>query len=233
MKQPKRSDVTARIIAQAKTLGASLAGMVSIAALERAPSYDMCGLVPRLPGAGSLLVLALVHKHSQPNLDWWDDRKGGTPGNRQMEETAINLARWLGRELGVNAQILPYHVERGGVFLKDAAVLAGLGIIGRNNLLVTPDYGPRIRLRALLVEVEVDAPQTLDFDPCARCCMPCTRACPREAFPQGLYRRPSCAEQMKRDEANRISVTGTDRDAGQLLCVPYCRACELACPVAR
>ena len=233
MKQPKRSDVTARIIAQAKTLGASLAGMVSIAALERAPSYDMCGLLPRLPGAGSLLVLALVHKHSQPNLDWWDDRKGGTPGNRQMEETAINLARWLGRELGVNAHILPYHVERGGVFLKDAAVLAGLGIIGRNNLLVTPDYGPRIRLRALLVEVEVDAPQTLDFDPCARCCMPCTRACPREAFPQGLYRRPSCAEQMKRDEANRISVTGTDRDAGQLLCVPYCRACELACPVAR
>ena len=233
MNQPKHSDVTARIIAQAKTFGASLAGMVSITALERAPSYDTCGLVPRLPGDGSLLVLALVHRHSQPELDWWDDRKGGTPGNRRMEETAINLAGWLGQELGLKAHILPYHLERGGVFLKDAAVLAGLGIMGRNNLLVTPDYGPRIRLRAMLVEVEVDPPETLDFDPCARCCMPCTRACPREAFARGSYHRPSCAEQMKHDEAKKFRVPGAEEDTGQLLCVPYCRACELACPVAR
>lgn len=229
----QRPGIAPSILAQAKTFGVSLAGMVSVTALKRAPAHGRRGPVPRLPGAGSLLVLALVHKHSQPELDWWDDRKGGTPGNRRMEATAVNLARWLGQELGVEAHMLPYHAERGGVFLKDAAVLAGLGIIGRNNLLVTPTYGPRVRLRAMLVEVEVDPPETLDFDPCARCCMPCTRACPREAFPQGLYRRPSCAEQMKRDEANRISVTGTDRDAGQLLCVPYCRACELACPVAR
>jgi epoxyqueuosine reductase len=233
MKQPKRSDATARIIAQAKTLGASLAGMVSVTALERAPSYATCGLVPRLPGAGSLLVLALAHRHSQPELDWWDDRKGGTPGNRQMEETAGNLARWLGQELALKAQILPYHVERGGVFLKDAAVLAGLGIIGRNNLLVTPEYGPRLRLRAMLVEVEVDPPETPDFDPCARCCVPCTRACPREAFAPGSYHRPSCAEQMKHDEANKIRVPDAEEAAGHILCVPYCRACELACPVAR
>jgi epoxyqueuosine reductase len=225
--------MAARIIAQAKTLGASLAGIISIAALERAPSYDKCGLVPRLPGAGSLLVLALAHRHSRPELDWWDDRKGGTPGNRRMEETAANLAGWLGQELALKAHILPYHVEQGGVFLKDAAVLAGLGIIGRNNLLVTPDYGPRIRLRAMLVEVEVEPPERPDFDPCARCCVPCTRACPREAFAQGSYHRPSCAEQMKQDQANKIRVPGVEEAAGQLLCVPYCRACELACPVAR
>ena len=150
-----------------------------------------------------------------------------------MEETAINLAGWLGQELGLKAHILPYHLERGGVFLKDAAVLAGLGIMGRNNLLVTPDYGPRIRLRTMLVEVEVDPPETLDFDPCARCCMPCTRACPREAFARGSYHRPSCAEQMKHDEAKKFRVPGAEEDTGQLLCVPYCRACELACPVAR
>jgi len=229
----QRPGIAARIIVQAKTLGASLAGMVNITALERAPSYATCGLVPRLPGPGSLLVLALVHKHSEPELDWWDDRKGGTPGNRRMEETVIKLAGWLGQELGVKAHILPYHMERGGVFLKDAAVLAGLGVIGRNNLLVTPDYGPRIRLRAMLVEVEVDPPETPDFDPCARCCMPCKRACPREAFAQGSYYQPSCAEQMKQDEANKIRVPGVADAAAQLLCVSYCRACELACPVAR
>jgi len=229
----QRPGTAARIIAQAKTFGASLAGMVSLTALEGAPSYDKCGMVPRLPGAGSLLVTALVHRHSQPELDWWDDRKGGTPGNRQMEETAAKLAGWLGQERGVKAHILPYHLERGGVFLKDAAVLAGLGIIGKNNLLVTPDYGPRIRLRAMLVEMEVDPPERPDFDPCARCCVPCTRACPREAFAPGSYHRPSCAEQMKENEANRVSIAGVGEEGAPRLCTLYCRACELACPVGR
>jgi epoxyqueuosine reductase len=228
-----RSDITARIIAEAKTFGVSLAGMVRIGALEGALSYNRCGLVPRLPGAGSLLVLALVHQHSLPELDWWDDGEGGTPGNRRMEETAANLARWLKEELKISARLLPYHVERGGVFLKDAAVLAGLGVIGKNNLLLTPQFGPRVRLRAMLVEVEVEPPEAVGFDPCAKCHMPCRHACPREAFARGSYHRPPCGEQMKHDEANRISVSGTDGDVAQLLCVPYCRACELACPVAR
>jgi len=38
---------------------------------------------------------------------------------------------------------------------------------------------------------------------------------------------------MKKDEANKIRVPGMEDGAGQVLCVPYCRACELACPVAR
>jgi epoxyqueuosine reductase len=37
---------------------------------------------------------------------------------------------------------LPYKVEEGGMFLKDAATLAGLGIIGKNNLLITPEFEP-------------------------------------------------------------------------------------------
>jgi epoxyqueuosine reductase len=228
-----RSDITARIIAQAKTFGASLAGMVRIGALEGAPSYDRCGLIPRLPGAGSLLVLALVHEPSRPELDWWDDRKGGTPGNRRMEETAMNLARWLKEELTISATLLPYHMERGGVFLKDAAILAGLGVIGKNNLLLTPQFGPRVRLRAMLVEVEVEPPETLEFNPCARCCMPCTRACPREAFARDSYDRLHCSDQMKENEANRVSIAGAGKGTAPRLCTLYCRACELACPVAR
>ena len=228
-----RSGTTSRIIAQAKTFGASLAGMVRIGALGGAPSYDRCGLVPRLSGAGSLLVLALVHRHSLPELDWWDERKGGTPGNRRMEETAINLARWLQEELTISARLLPYHVERGGVFLKDAAVLAGLGVIGKNNLLLTPQFGPRVRLRAMLVEVEVEPPEVGDFNPCARCCMPCTRACPREAFARDSYDRLPCSDQMRDNEANRVSIAGVGKDTTLRLCTLYCRACELACPVAR
>jgi epoxyqueuosine reductase len=37
---------------------------------------------------------------------------------------------------------LQYKVEEAGMFLKDAATLAGLGIIGKNNLLITPEFEP-------------------------------------------------------------------------------------------
>jgi len=43
-------------------------------------------------------------------------------------------------------------VEKGGVYLKDAAVFAGLGVLEKNNLLLDQKWGPRIRLRAVLIE---------------------------------------------------------------------------------
>ncbi|CAB1081528.1 hypothetical protein D1AOALGA4SA_9178 [Olavius algarvensis Delta 1 endosymbiont] len=46
-------------------------------------------------------------------------------------------------------------MERGGIFFKDSGVLAGLGSIGKNNLLVTPEYGPRIRVWPLLFDAEL------------------------------------------------------------------------------
>jgi len=48
------------------------------------------------------------------------------------------LVKWLYDTHGIKAQALPYHVEKGGVYLKDAACLAGLGVRGKNNLLI-PD----------------------------------------------------------------------------------------------
>jgi len=43
-------------------------------------------------------------------------------------------------------------VEKGGVYLKDAAVVAGQGGVGKNNLLLDRRWGPRVRLRAVLIE---------------------------------------------------------------------------------
>jgi epoxyqueuosine reductase len=108
--------------------------------------------------------------------------------------------------LNSNAHLLPYHVEKGGIFLKDAAVLAGLGTIGMNNLLITPEFGPRVRLRALFLDAELAPTGPTDFAPCAGCDMPCRSACPQEAFKSGSYRKALCSEQMKTDEANAVVV---------------------------
>jgi epoxyqueuosine reductase len=220
------------IIKNAKALGASLAGLASVASLKDSPSHKV-GRKLRWPvGAKSALVLALAHKMSEPELDSWDNKQGGTPGNRQMIRTAISLKQRLKEEFNINAQPVPYHVEKGGIFLKDAAALAGLGAIGKNNLLITPQFGPRVRFRALLLDAELESTGPIDFTPCEGCDMPCRRVCPQKAFSSRSYVRALCNEQMKNDEANKVVFEKLHSNNSLSMCVRYCRACELSCPVA-
>ena len=52
-----------------------------------------------------------------------------------------------------------------GIPLKPAGVVAGLGCRGKNILLLTPDYGSRVRLAVVLTsdELEPDEPFTEDL----------------------------------------------------------------------
>ena len=131
-----RHDLARDLHLKARAIGASLAGIASVASLRNAPSYKIDRDIEWSEEARSVLVLALDHDASEPELDWWDDRKGGTDGNRLLIRIAEELVLWLNEEFSVNAQPLPYYVQNGGIFLKDAGVLAGLGTIGKNNLLL-------------------------------------------------------------------------------------------------
>jgi len=216
------NDIAVReaLLGQARALGADLAGIARVADLR----------------ARSVLVVAVAHPPQRPELDWWFGRSD-PPGNKLLSRIVQGLCDWAGREFGFCAVHLPYHVERGGIYLKDAAVLAGLGCIGRNNLLVTPVYGPRVRLRALTLDVELPPTGPAVFDPCSTCDAPCRAACPQGAFSRGTARRapssgdwqdagagdfsrPSCEVQMELDIAAA---------SGEV--IRYCRACELSCPV--
>ena len=209
-----------------------MAGIASLSSVQNSPSYETYSEVEFPQDAQSVLVLALAHDEAEPELDWWDSKRG-SPGNRRLESIAKSLRQWLKEDLNSDAHLLPYHVEKGGIFLKDAAVLAGLGTIGMNNLLITPEFGPRVRLRALLLDAELVPAAPTDFAPCAGCAMPCRSACPQEAFTSGSYRRTLCSEQMERDEANAVIVEeGQEKDLPSKY-IKYCRACELACPVGK
>ncbi len=232
-KSVMETELRDRILEKASAFGASLAGVVDFTALAESPTYAIMGYeLPRPPWAKSILVLALAHEEADLELDWWDRQKGGTPGNRTLMDIAKRLAEWTKSRFDIYARLLPYHPSQGGVFLKGAAALAGLGIIGANNLLVTPRFGPRVRLRALFLDAELEATPAIDFSPCQSCAMPCRRTCPREAFAFDAYQRDFCLKQMAMDEAESAS-------AHRLLPflpsphVKYCRACELACPVGR
>jgi epoxyqueuosine reductase len=216
-----------RLVRKALEFGASSAGLIDSRRLENSPSYQACGADRRLAEPRSVLVLALAHHERHPELDWWDGRKG-TAGNRVLIQVIDRLVGWLQEKYAIGAYDLPYHVERGGIFLKDAAALAGMGTIGRNNLLITPEFGPRVRLRALLIDACFEALPASNFAPCVGCPAPCRQACPRCAFHNGVYSRLLCNGQMKQDEAN-ISTVVVEGQTMQ--CTRYCRVCELACPV--
>jgi epoxyqueuosine reductase len=130
-------------------------------------------------------VIGVEHNADKPELDWWDGK--GTPGNRILIRINNKLSEWIENTFSVKTYKLPYFVEKGGIFLKDMVVMAGLGCIGKNNLVITPGYGPRIRFRALLLDRKAEATGPLEFNPCEGCEQPCRKACPIKAFQNTVY----------------------------------------------
>lgn len=136
--------------------------------------------------ARSIIVIAVAHPEEAPEMDWWYGRVD-PPGNRVLAKVCRELCPWIEESFGINTVHLPYHVEKGGTYLKDSAVMAGLGCIGRNNIVITPEYGPRVRLRALTVDVELPSTGPINFDPCKDCKELCRKACPQHAFDKMIY----------------------------------------------
>ena len=253
MKPKTPLSITSQILEKAKEFGASLAGITNVDALKKSPSHLIYGALDEFKTVGnkesgkvklgevswpenakSAIIIAVEHPEEKPELDWWKDGySGGTVGNRILMSINSKISRWLEEEKGIKTNKLPYHIEDGGIFLKDAAVMAGLGCIGKNNMLVTPEYGPRVRLRAMLTNVVLQGTGPIDFDPCEDCGMPCRIACPQNAFRDGAYSRAFCNIQMERDRANAAVAKAREKIDKPSLPVKYCRACELSCPLGK
>jgi epoxyqueuosine reductase len=61
-------------------------------------------------------------------------------------------------------------------------VQAGLGAVGRNNLVITPEYGLHVRWRVLLLDHAAEATGPVHYDPCDECDVPYRGACTVGAF---------------------------------------------------
>lgn len=97
------------------------------------------------------------------------------------------------------------HRYRSLVSLKHMAEAAGLGTIGRNTLLITPEYGSLVWLGGLLTEQEI-APDPL-LKPVCKGCERCVRACPVHALDGELMDQLACHNHAfgQRDENFCIS----------------------------
>jgi len=102
--------------------------------------------------------------------------------NRGVHELAAYLRRSGCRSLPLPA-VAPtdQRFQEGLLSYKHVAELAGLGKIGWHSLLITREFGPRVRLACLITEalLEPSPPAVGDF--CERCGV-CVTSCPAKAF---------------------------------------------------
>ena len=220
-----------RIIGKAVDFGADDAGVCRASDLLDGPTHRKFLLPEGIERHHSILVFGLNHPAREPELDHFIKkagfRYGNSEGNRRLMNISRRLGQWLMEEK-IASRDLHYYVERGGVFLKGAAVLAGLGVIGVNNLLIHPGYGARIRFRAHLIDAPLPPSAPLDFEPCSGCLRPCLDACPEAALDENGYLADRCQDRMDRDlEEGTVVSAAKGQPAGRV--VRYCRVCEMAC----
>ena len=75
---------------------------------------------------------------------------------------------------------------QGSPLLREAAVLAGLGTLGLNRMVLTPEYGPRVFFAGVLTSAEIEPGAELDEELCLGLeeCGRCAAICPADAIPR-------------------------------------------------
>lgn len=139
--------------------------------------------------------------------------------DRVAHLVAQRLQEWGRQALPVPAsQIVDWEGQRGHVSHKKIGVLAGLGWIGRNNLLVNPEAGSRLRLTTVLTDLPFETGERLanGCGPCRRCVPVCPAGAVKDD-PGGFDHR-ACYEKLK--EFRRAGLTG------QLICGVCVKACR-------
>ena len=196
------------------------ADLVGFASHERFRRYSKEHRSP--DEARTVIVLALWME--DPILDLWlhppSWKAQGKPDRAFEDEilrgVALRLALLLERE-GYWAEPARYEP---GLYLKEAGALAGLGVIGKNNLLITREYGPRIRLRAVYTSAVLEPdPPVENVDYCSDC-NACVKACPANALDHGKYDKEAC---LSFCEANLKKISE--------YAVLWCMECSRVCPV--
>ncbi len=116
------------------------------------------------------------------------------------------------------------------VSFKAAAVQAGLGWIGKNDVLITKEYGPRVRLYAILIDEVFQYGAPVIKSLCPVSCRLCVDACPVHALRgvrwtpdiqrSDLIDYPLCNQTRSRALAQRGEKS-------------TCGLCMAACPVGK
>ena len=170
----------------ARKAGADLVGVADLGPFKSEPSCLPPQLVEKFRNAVSIAVhlddTIIDGIQGSPTPEYVRHYRAV---NAKLDGITAQLEQWACRR-GFSAFAIPASqtVDEtnllGSISHKAVARLAGIGWQGKSLLIITPQYGPRIRLSTLLT----DMPLRTDAPLKNRCgtCEKCARACPAEAI---------------------------------------------------
>ena len=238
---PERADIddpeamAAEIKRVARFFGARLSG---IAAYDERWTYqsrvdvrDFSEAPTGLP-EGLNNVIVLGHEMDEGLVATYPSALAGAATGREYSHeaaTVMQTAAYI-RALGYRAVasmndtalVIPY------------ALKAGLGEYARNQLVITPETGPRLRFSKIFTDLPLahDAPRKLGVAEFCSICTRCADACPVKALPHG----PPNADQPNRSAIRGVVKWTSDAEK----CFGYwtklasdCAICLRVCPFNR
>ena len=143
--------------------------------------------------------------------------------NNALDQIALKITTLI-QEKGFDAipiassQIVDWEKQLAHVSHKHIAAKAGLGWIGRNNLLINKTYGARLRLVSILTDIPLYINQPVT-DNC-HACRACINICPAQAIKKNQkdFNHLSCFDKLK-EFRNKGYV-------GQYICGICVKACK-------
>jgi epoxyqueuosine reductase len=228
--------VSSELIAFIRAGGADLAGIADLAPLKRGlhvvpadlldPYVYAVSIVIRLD---SEIIDVIIDGPTQAYSDHCRSI------NAKLNDLAARIAAWIAeRHHAARAIAASQSVDEkrllGSISHKAVAVTAGLGWQGKSLLLVTPQYGPRVRLATILTDMPLDAGMPVRN----RCgtCRECTNACPAQAIrnvsTSHHYERREDAVELDRCHAKLLEFKARPE-----IGYTFCGVCIAACPFGK
>jgi epoxyqueuosine reductase len=202
--------------------------------------YELRSPEEELPDVKSVVLLGYYFWDRAVNIQVdslaSSSKEAVRPENYQLYYEVLKNKAWT---------LVDYLNKRGfeskwtlSVPLKTSAVKCGLGCQGKNTLLITPKYGPRVRLIAVLTtaELEIDEPFKEDF---CRSCQKCVDACPTKALEPYKMRINRCMTYSAENAAAKDVSEDVKTLERKLVSrpTPYsyieCTICMDTCPIGK
>lgn len=185
---------------------------------------------------GCRTVIALAYPYSQAKPATPDGLTAARFSEPQVRDYHYRLRR-LGHDLTAKITAA-YPKSRTRVCVDSAPLLersyafaAGIGFIGKNNMLIVPGYGSYLFLMEILTTADLAAWPAEPMETQCGACNRCVAACPT-----GALERPFCVNAAKCLSYLTIEHSSMpDPDTGSKMgdCFFGCDACQEACPFNR
>jgi epoxyqueuosine reductase QueG len=122
-------------------------------------------------------------------------------GGRKLDEMSINISLYLEEQGFLAAPVfictpleMPKSFDLWGYLSQiDIAARSGLGWIGKNALLISPEHGPRVGLGTVLTDAVLEEDERKNVGECPDACRICIEKCPAQALDgTGKVNRLNC-----------------------------------------